>query len=165
MNDMNADKSRRKRGTSRRDKAMVWFRENTPGVLAALEAKGEGRIELHHVDPGLKRRDPKRYREWRHEDLVPVTVTEHRRIHSSQPQTKEHRANMSVALLKFHERKDSRVVVDGTFVFPTARAAAKFIGCSRILVSHCLNPNHPDFHRAFGHDVAYYGDTLPEEAT
>ena len=149
--------SKRKHAPSRRDRAMAWFRKHTPGVLAALEAKGEGKIELHHVDPELKRRDPKRYREWRHEDLVPVTLTEHRRIHS-RPFDKAHSLNMRISLYAFYDRNDRRVVVDGEFVFPTARAAAKFIGCSRQLVSHCLSPNHEEYRHAYGHTVVYFAD-------
>lgn len=155
-------KPKRRHTPSRRDRAMAWFRKNTPGLIAALEAKNEGGIELHHVDPTLRHRDLKRYREWRHEDLVPVTLTEHRRIHS-RPFDKKHSLNMRISLYAFYDRNDRRVVVDGTLVFPTARAAAKAIGCSRQLVSHCLSPNHEEYRHAYGHTVEYYEDVFRKE--
>lgn len=37
---------------------------------------------LHHIDPTLKKRDPKRYKEWRIEDLTVMTNAEHTRLHS-----------------------------------------------------------------------------------
>lgn len=36
---------------------------------------------LHHIDPSWKHDDPKRYGEWRVEDLKMVTVSEHSQIH------------------------------------------------------------------------------------
>lgn len=38
---------------------------------------------LHHVDETLKKNDIKRYKEWRIEDLVMITSTEHHIIHSN----------------------------------------------------------------------------------
>lgn len=37
---------------------------------------------LHHVDPELKYKDPTRYAEWRIEDVIPVTFSEHKAIHN-----------------------------------------------------------------------------------
>lgn len=42
---------------------------------------------LHHVDKTLKTNDPKRYKEWRVEDLVMITFTEHIRIHKNDMQS------------------------------------------------------------------------------
>ena len=36
---------------------------------------------LHHIDPSWKHNDPKRYKEWRVNDLKMVTVSEHAKIH------------------------------------------------------------------------------------
>ena len=36
---------------------------------------------LHHKDKTLRMRDPKRYYEWRIEDLVPLTSSQHAKLH------------------------------------------------------------------------------------
>lgn len=36
---------------------------------------------LHHTDPMMKHTDPKRYREWRIEDVEPMTIQKHRSLH------------------------------------------------------------------------------------
>lgn len=36
---------------------------------------------LHHKDSSLKYKDPKRYHEWRPDDLIPMTRSEHMKIH------------------------------------------------------------------------------------
>ena len=38
---------------------------------------------LHHKDVNLKYTDPERYKEWRIEDLVPMTRSEHQLLHQS----------------------------------------------------------------------------------
>lgn len=38
---------------------------------------------LHHVDVNLYKNDPKRYKEWRVEDLVMMTLTDHLKLHHS----------------------------------------------------------------------------------
>lgn len=38
-------------------------------------------LVLHHIDTTMKSRDPKRYSEWRPEDLQVMTVQEHRALH------------------------------------------------------------------------------------
>ena len=43
---------------------------------------GDDDFVLHHVDSTLKTRDPKRYNEWRIEDLVVMTRDEHSRLHN-----------------------------------------------------------------------------------
>lgn len=37
---------------------------------------------LHHKDESLKYKDPERYHQWRIEDLVPMSKSDHRKIHS-----------------------------------------------------------------------------------
>ena len=37
---------------------------------------------LHHIDPSWKKDDPERYAEWRIEDLVMMTRSEHTRLHT-----------------------------------------------------------------------------------
>lgn len=48
----------------------------------------------------MKSRDYKRYAQWRHGDLVPMTVQEHRRLHmkleqSRRTRTREHNGRIS----------------------------------------------------------------------
>lgn len=44
---------------------------------------------LHHKDPLLKYEDPVRYNEWRFEDLVPMTTSEHMKLHNTGRQVSE----------------------------------------------------------------------------
>lgn len=43
---------------------------------------GDDDFVLHHKDPTLKKKDPKRYNEWRIEDLVVMTRNEHTSLHN-----------------------------------------------------------------------------------
>lgn len=104
---------------------------------------------LHHTDPSLKLRDPQRYRNWNIDDLVPLTVAQHMRIHMSakNPKGGKKSADHVRAMVEGH-RKERRlcnilihrvVVNDGVegieaFVFPSCAAAARHIGCSLQLV-------------------------------
>lgn len=57
-------------------------------------------LVLHHKDTSMKSRNYKRYAQWRHGDLVPMTVQEHRRLHmkleqSRRTRTKAHNGRIS----------------------------------------------------------------------
>ena len=54
----------------------------TTGQMPDKHSRTE-RWVLHHIDPELKRTDFERYCEWRVEDLIPMTLSEHRRLHMS----------------------------------------------------------------------------------
>lgn len=47
--------------------------------------KGKGKAKLgyvlHHIDINLKNKDIKRYKEWRIEDLVMITLSDHIKLH------------------------------------------------------------------------------------
>jgi len=36
---------------------------------------------LHHKDPSLRKNDPERYKQWRIEDLQPMTRADHTQLH------------------------------------------------------------------------------------
>ena len=50
--------------------------------LIPLDAK-KNEWCLHHKDPTLRTEDPERYNEWRVEDLVPMLMSEHTRLHQT----------------------------------------------------------------------------------
>lgn len=57
---------------------------------------------LHHKDPTLKYKDPRRYNEWRTEDLVPMKISDHVRLHQKgkkrEPVSDETRKKISEAV-------------------------------------------------------------------
>lgn len=104
---------------------------------------------LHHSDPTMKLRDPERYRNWIIEDLVPVTVQQHMRIHMGMknPRGGKKSADHVRAMVEGHRKERracnvliSRVTVENgvegleAYVFPSCAAAARHIGCSLQLV-------------------------------
>jgi hypothetical protein len=68
---------------------------------------------LHHKDPALKYKDPRRYNEWRVEDLVPMLKSEHTsmhqagRHHSEETRQKLRTANLGKVLSEETRRKIS----------------------------------------------------------
>lgn len=54
--------------------AMKYFKDN--GMLEGIENP-----RLHHKDINLKTDDPERYAEWRIEDLVPMSLKDHMKLH------------------------------------------------------------------------------------
>lgn len=122
-------------------------------AIEYFKARGDWKpgMVLHHVDSSLKLRDPGRYKNWNVDDLVPLTVPQHMRIHMSakNPKGGKKSAAHVAAMLAGHrkERRNcniliSRVLVDETgvengieaYVFPSCAAAARHIGCSLQLV-------------------------------
>lgn len=55
-----------------------WFVEN--GCIPAY-AKGTGQYCLHHIDPTMKYFDILRYAEWNLSDVVPMTTSDHLKLH------------------------------------------------------------------------------------
>lgn len=68
---------------------------------------GQRNMVLHHIDPTLKHRDPKRYNKWFIEDLQPMTNSEHRKLHnalSGNPMDfEENRQKISKAMEKWKQ--------------------------------------------------------------
>lgn len=58
---------------------------------------------LHHVDQKLKYEDIDRYNEWRIEDLVPMTTTEHMKLHAKNRHHTEESKKKISQTLKGHE--------------------------------------------------------------
>ena len=98
-------KSEKKNNNSARRAAWTWF--ETHGFK-----KHTGMV-LHHRDTRMKFEDPERYAEWRHDDLVPLTVQEHRSLHmkleqSHRTRTKAHNRKISKGL---HNAERGRTIV------------------------------------------------------
>lgn len=47
------------------------------------DGKAKPGYHLHHIDQSLRHNDPERYNEWRPEDLIMVTNSEHTTIHNT----------------------------------------------------------------------------------
>lgn len=122
-------------------------------AIEYFKARGdwEPGMVLHHIDPSLKLRDLQRYKNWNVEDLVPVTVQQHMRIHMSakNPRGVKKSADHVRAMVEGHrkERRNcniliSRALLDENgvengieaYVFPSCAAAARHIGCTLQLV-------------------------------
>lgn len=130
---------------------------------------------LHHVDPTLKLRDPERYRNWNIDDLVPLTVPQHMRIHMGlkNPRGGKKSADHVRAMLEGHrkERRNCnillhRVLLDENgnegieaYVFPTCAAAARHVGCSLQLVYQVASKTQHN-RRAIGWNCNYVPKTV-----
>lgn len=105
---------------------------------------------MHHVDKRMKSENPERYAEWRPEDLVPMTKSEHRRLHMKDAvrkgsrKTRGHRKAISRGIREFQAKLagTSVVILDEKTgraeSFPSFAAAARFLGCTRQHVSQAF---------------------------
>ena len=129
-----------------------------------FEAKGykrEGNV-LHHIDVTMKEKDYKRYIQWNISDLTPMSIQEHRRLHMtmqnpkgckfSRKHKKAIKEGMKTAIrgkvIKIH--RDA--IKEDTKTFATMAEAAKYIGCTRQLVSQCLSGCQAN-KRAMGYEI------------
>nr|DAW56111.1 MAG TPA: hypothetical protein [Caudoviricetes sp.] len=104
---------------------------------------------LHHVDPTMKLRDPQRYKNWNIDDVEPLTVQQHMRIHMGKKNPKgvkksaDHVKSMTEGHKK--ERRSCNILISHVvnengiegieaYVFPSCAAAARHIGCTLQLV-------------------------------
>lgn len=141
-------------------------------AIEYFRARGdwEPGMVLHHTDPSLKLRDPERYRNWNVEDLVPVTVQQHMRIHMGMKNprgTKKTAAHVR-AMVEGHKKERRacnillhRVLLDENgnegieaYVFPTCAAAARHVGCSLQLVYQVASKTQHN-RRAMGWNCNY----------
>ena len=130
--------------------AMKYFNDN--GMLEGIENP-----RLHHKDVNLKTDDPERYAEWRIEDLVPMSLKDHMKLHmklkvkkgTHKSRTQRKRIGAGV---KAHNKQFANCLwvlsktIDGIeqrLVFKTCIAAAKAIGVTKQAVSQCTRPNSP----------------------
>ena len=131
-----------------RKNAMKYFEDN--GMLEGIENP-----RLHHKDVNLKTDDPERYAEWRIEDLVPMSLKDHMKLHmklkvkkgTHKSRTQRKRIGAGV---KAHNKRFANCLwvlsktIDGIeqrLVFKTCIAAAKAIGVTKQAVSQCTRPN------------------------
>ena len=138
------------------------------GYFAALGIWTPG-MSLHHIDTTLKHRDPDRYHAWRVEDLRPLTVQQHARLHMAlrnpkgSTKTKEHVAAMIAGRRK--ERRACSVLINRAvkesgaegieaYVYPSCAAAARHIGCSKQLVYQVASKTQHNRH-ALGWNCSY----------
>lgn len=117
---------------------------------------------LHHKDVNMKSENPERYVEWRVEDLVPMTRAEHRRLHMKlQMKGRKHSGKHNKMISEGLRRKSTKNKLvkihipsreEKTLTFKTLAEAAKYIGCSRQLVSQCVKDNTAN-RKAMGYTI------------
>ena len=100
---------------------------------------------LHHKDVNMKFENPERYVEWRVEDLIPMTRVEHRRLHMKlQMKGRKHSEKHNKMISEGRRRQSTKnkfvkihitAREDRTLTFKTLTEAAKYIGCSKQLLS------------------------------
>ena len=128
-------------------------RKNHKKAWAYFEAHGYAnhyKMVLHHVDPNMKTRDPERYARWNPEDLIPMSMQDHRRLHMAVQNAKGTKFTDD-HLINLRKSMTTRVGIGSKIVkitgksgkdvkyFSTYADAARYIGCSKALVSQCLN--------------------------
>ena len=126
---------------------------------------------LHHKDVNMKSENPERYVEWRVEDLVPMTRAEHRRLHMKlQMKGRKHSGKHNKMIsegLRRQSTKNKLVKIhipareEQTLTFKTLAEAAKYIGCSRQLVSQCVKDNTAN-RKAMGYTITLIDASLAE---
>ena len=109
-------------------------------------------LVLHHIDPTLKSRDPERYNQWNARDLMPMTKQQHRSFHMKLEarrltRTRQHNAKISQTLREHNIKGKAILATISTqaYVFNTLADAARFIGCSKQLLSQCLRPSTANY--------------------
>ena len=66
--------------------------------IGLIPENDQHKYVLHHKDPSLKTEDPERYDEWRIEDLIPMTKSDHSSFHNKGKTvifTEEHKQHIS----------------------------------------------------------------------
>lgn len=135
---------------------------------------------LHHIDPTLKKRDPKRYKEWRIEDLTVMTNAEHTRLHSKgkvlSEETKKRISENHVgfegrhhseatkekikAALRGKDNPNSKRVlcVETNAIYYSAAEAHRITGISASGITRCCN-NEKYYKTAGGYRWRYIDET------
>ena len=118
---------------SNHNKAWKWFEQN--GYA------NHSKMVLHYKDVNMKKDNPERYNQWNVEDLIPMTLKEHRRLHMKLQNkkgckhSKKHNENIKKAMKKAVRNKIVKIYIDATpedaKYFNTLAEAARYIGCTR----------------------------------
>ena len=138
-----------------KSKTVKLFRKIMPELMAKLEEearKTDDVIVLHHVDTKMKRRNPKRYSEFRLSDVVPMLRRQHISFHNKgRKHTRRHNARIAEAMTSTNgaQRFKGRCIVitnkHCSIKCASCKMAAQIIGCSKQLVSQVLSDN-PRYH-------------------
>ena len=145
-----------KTNTKNRNNAWKYFEQH-----GYADHKG---MVLHHTDVNMKTENPIRYNEWRPEDLVPMSKAQHRELCMRQQNKKgtyhnsdDHNIKISESM-KTTDIKSKKIIIhrqavaEVTMTFDSLADAARFIGCSRQLVSQCLRPGSKN-KKAYGYVI------------
>lgn len=122
---------------------------------------------LHHVNTAMKYDDPVRYNQWLVKDLQVMTRQEHRSLHmqlemAGKKHTVDHNRAISDGLANSEILKGGKFVKihmppreEQTLYFSSYAEAAKYIGCTRQLVSQVLQKHQTNKNKkAMGWDVS-----------
>ena len=114
-------------------------------------AEHDGMV-LHHLDVNMQTQDPERYNLWLPEDLVPMSKTYHRALHmklqnkkGTKHNSKQHNKRISESM-RNSDIRNKKIVISRPaqeaveMEFNSLAEAARYIGCSKQLVSQCLRP-------------------------
>ena len=126
-------------------------------------AKHDGMV-LHHLDVNMKSQDPERYDQWLPEDLVPMSKNHHRALlmklqnkKGTKRNSKEHNKKISESM-RNSDIRNKKIVISRPaqeavqMEFNSLAEAARYIGCSKQLVSQCLRPGSKN-KKAYGYTI------------
>ena len=147
-------------------------RKNHRKAWAYFEAHGyknHRKMVLHHADTSMKTRDPERYACWNPEDLIPMSMQDHRRLHMAIQNakgtkfTEDHLENLRKSMTTRVGIGSKIVKITGKSgkdvkYFSTYAEAARYIGCSKALVSQCLNKKQAN-RTACGYEIELFEKT------
>ena len=155
MNNTKKANNTKAQAANNKSKTVKLFRNIMPELMAKLEEearKTDDVIVLHHVDTKMKRRNPKRYSEFRLSDVVPMLRRQHISFHNKgRKHTRRHNARIAEAMTSKNgaQRFKGRCIVitnkHCSIKCASCKMAAQIIGCSRQLVSQVLSDN-PRYH-------------------
>ena len=145
MNNTKKANNTKAQEANNKSKTVKLFRNIMPELMAKLEEearKTDDVIVLHHVDTKMKRRNPKRYSEFRLSDVVPMLRRQHISFHNKgRKHTRRHNARIAEAMTSKNgaRRFKGRCIVitnkHCSIKCASCKMAAQIIGCSRQLVS------------------------------
>ena len=155
MNNTKKTNNTKAQEANTKSKTVKLFRKIMPELMAKLEEearKTDDVIVLHHVDTKMKRRNPKRYSEFRLSDVVPMLRRQHISFHNKgRKHTCRHNTRIAEAMTSKNGArrfKGSCIVITNkhcSIKCASCKMAAQIIGCSRQLVSQVLSEN-PRYH-------------------
>ena len=123
---------------------------------------------LHHKDPELRHKDIDRYLEWRPEDLVMMTKSDHTKLHMTELFTEERRQNMSKPRHKNwsdEARANMSLIQQKRFEDPNERAKCSRFGENNSMFGKKWDEEHLKLFSEMnkGKNNPFFGKTFTQE--